>query len=144
MSKTKLPEYLFRAIRKDEIEKGVLIPKVPKHFTSKATFPLKFPINFNNSKEHSIVDHVDPIRLDGKTGYVSTTPKFEIEKYYAKNKKIVKIDTKKFNELNIDAIIVAEVIDSSRIPKPEDEEILLKYDKSDTLPKEIIEEIIEI
>ncbi len=132
-----IPNYLFRALRKEEIEKGnILIPKSIDTFESNPSFPISFPFNFGKSEEHAIDNHQ---KFDGKNNDrgISTSKYFEIAKKYAQeNKYIAIINTEQFDKLGIKAIEVKFALRSNptRIKKPEDNEIILVYEKDGNIP----------
>ena len=141
-------KFLYRALRPIEIERGnQLIPKVsgPDEFASEPMFGIDttFPITFggvdNKVRQHQWMQK----GLD--TSGLSFTPFLERAKFYAKrNKIIVKIDTSNFQELGIKPFDVNEILKHkpNDIAVPEDNEMILTYEKGGEFPKEIIHEII--
>jgi hypothetical protein len=143
-------QYLFRALRKIEIEENnILIPKQNNTNEFKAapvfgidmTFPIDLGSTRNAVRQHQWNQNGLPTRG------ISTTPSYERSLFYAQtNRIIVKIDTSLFEKFNIKTYDVNEILGlrTSDIAVPEDNEIIITYDKEGAFPKEIIAEIIEI
>jgi hypothetical protein len=141
-------QFLYRALREEEINSEfILIPKNTDEFKSDPRFgiDMKFPIKFyceeNAVRQHQWQQNGFPTRG------ISTTPLLERAKFYAqKNKIIVKIDTSLFSELGIKTYDVNKILGfrESDIAVPEDNEIILVYEKDGKFPSEIIVETIKI
>ncbi len=143
-------KFLYRALRKIEIENSnILIPKIFSDnkfiaapvFGIDTTFPIDLGSSANAVRQHQWNQNGLP------TKGISTTPIFERALFYAQtNKIIVKIDTSKFEKFGINVYDVNEILGfrPSDIAVPEDNEIILVYEKKGSFPKEIIIDVIEI
>ncbi len=119
-------EFLFRALRKDEIEAGnVPIPKGQKLFED---------INFTGV----VFDH----QAGKLTLGVSTTPDLDRARVYARDGVVIKINREKIRELQIKELEINKILRSERISKPEDQEVILTRNNPDPFPSEIVEEVI--
>lgn len=134
-------KYLYRALRKEEINAGnILIPKSREPFRSDhifGTMDMNFPIEFG-SVTNAIRQH--QWKQKGfQTSGVSTTPHFERAKFYAKrNGVIVKIDCQLLSKYCIIEYDVDGYLKSGEIAVPEDDEIILVKEDGGSFPKEII------
>ncbi len=141
-------KFLYRALRILEIENNnSLIPKGTEEFLADprfeidTTFPFRFGSVDNAVRQHQWKQSGLPTRG------ISSTPHLDRASFYAdKNKVIVKIDTSRFIEFGITTYDVNELLGfrASDIAAPEDNEIILIYDKDGTFPSDIIVEIIKI
>lgn len=141
-------QFLYRALGKIEIEGGyVMIPKSVLEFKSDpvfgidTTFPFSFYSEDNAVRQHQWEQNGLPTRG------ISSTPIFDRALFYAQtNKIIIKIDTSLFDKLGIRTFDVNEILGfrKSDIAVPDDNEIILVYEKDGPFPSEIINEIIKI
>lgn len=141
-------QFLYRALRSVEIEAdNSLIPKESLEFKSDpifgidTTLPFKFYCEENAVRQHQWQQAGLPTRG------ISTTPFYARALFYAQsNKVIVKIDTSLFDDLGIITFDVNEVLGErpSDIAVPEDNEIILVYEKNGNFPSEIIAEVTKI
>jgi hypothetical protein len=135
-------DYLYRALRKEEIEAGcVLIPKQQRAFQDWPMLGLDttLPFYLGPAEKYAINHH----QRGQETRGISTTPIFERAKYYAsKNKTIVKISRRKLKKNNIKEIIVEE--SGSFKIVPEDHEVILIKLDDEPWSVDIIEEVIRI
>jgi len=141
-------KFLYRALRLIEIEENhILIPKSIQEFKSDPVFGIDttFPIRFY-SEENAVRQH--QWKQKGlPTRGISTTPFYEQALFYAQtNKVIVKIDTALFDKFGIKTFDVNEILGfrKSDIAVPDDNEIILVYQRDGNFPTEIIKEIIKI
>jgi hypothetical protein len=136
---------LYRALRKEEIDKGnILLPKSDELFVAPNIFPQVFPIIFGDTPEHAARIH----QWDGKipTRGISTTPIKDIAfKKYGQNLGVIAIiDRVNLKRFGITEYKVSEVVPEGVIFAPEDEEVILVYEKDDPFPSEIIIEVVEL
>ncbi|MCP4491751.1 MAG: hypothetical protein GY820_31260 [Gammaproteobacteria bacterium] len=137
--------FLYRALNLEEITAGnILIPKSQNTFIGEQRFPITFPMVFGPTENHAVREH----QWDGdfETRGISTSlnKNIVIEKYGAKHGVIAVISRIKLKEHKVKEIIVSSVLHENEILHPEDEEVILIYEKDGTFPKEIISEIIAI
>lgn len=135
-------EFLYRALRIEEINAGnLLLPKEQRIFQDWPQLGLDttLPFILGPTEEYAAYHH----QLGQKTSGVSTTPIFEIAKFYAhENKIIVKISRDLLQDFNIKEIVVSEKCPI--VIKPEDQEVILIKLDDKPWPKEIIQEVIKI
>ena len=87
-----------------------------------------FPIAFGETEEHAVRDH----QWDGKfpTRGASCTSELSVaERYATKSKIVVRIDESKCDSLGVRRIRVRDIVPSTQIIHPEDEEVILVSDK---------------
>jgi hypothetical protein len=142
-----LEKYLYRALRKEEIELGyVLFPKNQEPFKANPRLDIdtRFPFVLGPTTEHAIRQH--QWKQNGfPTRGISTTPHLERAQYYAqKNKAIVKLDRDLFEKHKIMEFVVKDWLEKfpSDIAIPEDDEVILVMEHDGPFPKEIIHEVI--
>lgn len=139
-------QFLYRALRLLEIEENYsLIPKSIEKFTSEPAFgiDMTFPIVFGG--EVNAIRQHQHNRAGRPTRGISTTPHYQQAITYAgEHNIIVKIGTSKFEQLGIRTYDVNKELRQNEIAVPEDNEIILVYDKDGAFPSEIIVEIIKI
>jgi hypothetical protein len=135
---------LYRALRQDEIEAGfVLIPKSQTAFRAHPKLPLVLPVYLGEAEEHAVRDH----QCDGQylTRGVSCTTEWTVALRYARaSNVIVSIDEAVCERLGIRRFRVREHTPLELIIHPEDEEVILVYDKNGVFPKEIVTAVFEI
>ncbi len=135
-------KYLYRALRKEEIEAGIVI--IPKQQRSFEDWPqigidITLPFVLGPTEKYATNHH----QLGQETCGISTTPIFERAKFYAKkNKIIVKISRSKLKKYNIKEIDVNE--SGSFVIVPEDQEVILIKLDNEPWPTDVIQEIIKI
>lgn len=139
---------LYRALRKLEIVSDyILIPKVlhefkaHPHFGIDTAFPILFYSDVNAVRQHQWKQNGFPTRG------ISTTPYYERALFYAQtNKIIVEINVSILSKYSITTYNVNEILKDrpGDIAVPEDNEIILVYEKDGAFPKEIINRIIKI
>jgi hypothetical protein len=138
-------DILYRALNLDEIQAGgVLLPKSQDPFIAPLGFPVPFPAMFGETENHAVRDH----QRDGRfpTRGVSTTTSKDIafDKYGKKSGVIALINRAALRKLGVKEFVVSETLSIGEILHPEDDEVILTYDKDGALPKEIIIEIVKI
>ena len=138
-------KYLYRALRKEEINAGnILIPKLQGPFRSDPRFgiDMRFPIEFG-SETNAVRQHQWEQR-GFQTSGVSATPHFERAKVYTRDYVIVKINRQLFSKYGIKEYVVKEYLGKfpEDIAVPEDDEIILVKEDGGPFPKEIIVEVI--
>ena len=136
---------LYRALRKEEIEKGnILLPKSMEPFKAPLRFPVTFPLTFGDTVSHAIRDH----QWDSKfpTRGISTSPLREVafEKYGKSFGVIANINRDVLVEYGVTEYIVNENIPINEVFAPEDEEIILVYKNEGPLPREINYKVVEL
>jgi hypothetical protein len=135
--------FLYRALRPEEIERGVLIPKSREPFVAHPMLPLILPFSIGERPEHAVRAH----QMGGHfpTSGVSTTPHLKRAEYYAKrHRTIAKVAVERLAAFDIQMFRVSEHIHSSLIFQPEDDEVILVGPDADCFPKEIIADIFEL
>ena len=135
---------LYRALNVAEIEAGyVLIPKSQAPFRAPPRLPNELPFTLSETEENAAREH----QWDGKfpARGVSCTTKWTVAVRYAAKKKImVCIDESKCERFGVRRIRVCDIVPLKLIIHPEDEEVILVFDKDGALPKEIISEVIDV
>lgn len=135
---------LYRALRDAEIEAGkVLIPKSQAPFRAYPKLPLVLPFTLGEREEHAVRDQ----QWDGKypTRGVSCTTEWNVAlRYAAKTKIIVSIDEAKCNRLGIRRFRVRDHVPLQLIVHPEDEEVILVFDRDGAFPREIVNAVFDI
>lgn len=140
--------YLYRALRKEEIDEGcILIPKIIESFRKHPRLPISLPFNLGECEEYAVRQH----QWDGEgipddpTAGISTTPHLERAKKYAREGMIVKIDRSLFERCSIKEYSVNEWLSNrpEDIAVPGDNEVILVNEKG-VFPKEIIVELIRV
>jgi len=141
--------YLYRALRPEKINNGcILIPKSQNPFMAHPRLEIdtRLPFQLGEQEEYAVRQH--QWQQNGfPTSGVSTTPHFERAKYYGKKQKtIVKINRNLLSLHGIKEYIVKDWLKKypGDIAVPEDDEVILVYEKGGNFPTEIIEEIIKI
>jgi hypothetical protein len=135
--------FLYRALRPEEITRGVLIPKSREPFVAHPRLPLVLPFTLGERPEHAVRAH----QWDGlyPTSGVSTTPHFQRAEYYAQHHRtIAKIALERLATFGIQMFRVSDYVDSSLIVAPQDDEVILVYPDAECFPKEIIAEISQL
>src|SRR5262249_3397759 len=135
---------LYRALRDVEIEAGfVLIPKSQAPFRALPRLPLVLPFRLGETDDHAVREQ----QWDGKflTRGVSCTTEWSVAlRYGAKTKIIVRIDESKCDLFGIRRYRVRDHVPSELIIHPDDEEVILVWDKDGAFPKEIVSEVIDM
>ena len=135
--------FLYRALRSEEIARGVLVPKSREPFVAHPMLPLVLPFSLGERPEHAVRAH----QWDGRypTSGVSTTPHLKRAEYYAQcHHFIAKIAVERLAAFGIQMFRVSEHVAPSLIFKPEDDEVILVLPGAECLPKEIIASIFEL
>ncbi|AUD06993.1 hypothetical protein [Spirosoma pollinicola] len=140
-------KYLYRALRRAEIEAGYkLIPKGTMEFVAEPRLDLDvFPMVFGS--ETNAIRHHQWKQNGFTTRGISATPHYERALFYAKrNKVVVRIDTEHFQSLGIRTFDVNESLRERphEIAVPEDDEIILVYEKDGEFPAQIITDVTHI
>lgn len=144
--------YLYRAVRKEEINAGnILIPKSQEPFRSDPIFGTDDMVftaegiefdSVRNAIRHHQWQKGRPYQWQKEqipTSGVSTTPYFKRAKFYAKkNGVIVKIDRQLLNKFNIIEYDIKKYLRQEEINIPEDDEIILVKEEDCLFSKEII------
>lgn len=134
---------LYRALRPEEISRGVLIPKSREPFVAHPMLPQVLPFTLGERPEHAVRAHQWAGRY--LTSGVSTTPHLKRAEYYAqRDRTIASIAIERLAEFRIQMFRVSEHIDSSLIFAPEDDEVVLICPDAACFPKEIIADIFEL
>ena len=135
--------FLYRALRPEEITRGVLIPKSREPFVADPILPLVLPFTLGERPEHAVRAH----QWNGRypTSGVSTTPHLKRAEYYAQHHRtIASIAVDRLAASGIQMFRVSECIDFSLIFAPEDDEVILVYPDAECFPKEIIADVFEL
>jgi hypothetical protein len=137
-------EFLFRALRPEEISGGVFIPRSCGPFVDEPRLPQILPFTLGKRREHAVRAQ----QWDSKkypTSGVSTTPHLKRAKYYGQNHRtIAKIAVDRLDQFRVQMFRVSEHIHSSQICVPEDDEVILVCPDAECFPKEIIADIFEL
>jgi hypothetical protein len=135
---------LYRALRDAEIEAGnILIPKGQAPFRANPKLPLVLPFTLGEREEHAVRDH----QWDGQfpTRGVSCTTEWNVALRYAATAKIiVSLDEAGCNRFGIRRFRVRDYVPVELIVHPEDEELILVWDRDGALPKEIVTAVFDI
>lgn len=135
---------LYRALRDAEIEAGnILIPKSQAPFRANPKLPLVLPFKLGEREEHAVRDH----QWNGQfpTRGVSCTTEWDIALRYAATAKIiVSLDETVFNRFGIRRFRVRDCVPLELIIHPEDEEVILVFERDGAFPKEIIAEVFDM
>jgi hypothetical protein len=135
--------FLYRALRPEEINRGVLIPKSREPFVAEPRLPQMLPFMLGERPEHAVRAH----QWNGRypTSGVSTTPHLKRAEYYAQRHRfIARIAIGRLAASGVQMFRVSEHVHSSLIFAPEDDEVILVCPDAECLPREIIEEIFEL
>jgi len=141
-------KYLYRALRKDEIEtENILISKEQETFEKLPRLGIDTRLHFilGETEEYAVRQH--QWQQEGfPTSGISTTPHFERAKFYARDGVVVKINRSLFKKYGIKEYVVKECLRKypEDIACPEDDEVILVKKDCGHFPKEIIEEVIII
>jgi hypothetical protein len=136
-------EFLYRALRPDEIKRRVLIPKSCGPFIDSPRFPQVFPFAFGERTEHAVRAQ----QWDGQypTSGVSTTPDLKRAEYYAQHDRtIASIAVDRLEACGIKTFRVSEHVHHSLIFKPEDDEVILVCPGGECFPSDIIADIFKL
>jgi hypothetical protein len=136
--------FLYRALRPEEISRGVLIPKACGPFIADPMLPQILPFTLGKRPEHAVrAQQWDSNKYP--TSGVSTTPHLKRAEYYAQNHRtIAKIALDRLDQFNVQTFRVSEYIHSSQLCVPEDDEVILVCVDAGCFPKEIIADIFEL
>ena len=135
--------FLYRALRPDEITRGVLIPKSREPFVAHPMLPLVLPFTLGERPEHAVRAH----QWDGRypTSGVSTTPHLKRAECFAqRHRTIARIAVERLAAFGVQTFRVSEHVDPSLIFAPEDDEVILVCPDAECLPKEIIADVFEL
>jgi len=141
-------KYLYRALRKEEIDAGnILIPRKQETFKKLPLIGIdtRIPFVVGKTEEYAVRQHIQRQQkeLPPSVG-ISTTPHFERAKNYNTNGVIVKINRSLFNKYGIKEYVVKEYLGKflEDIALPEDDEVILVKEGGGDFPKKIIKEVI--
>jgi hypothetical protein len=136
--------FLYRALRLDEINRRVLIPKSCGPFAADPLLPQILPFTLGKRPEHAArAQQWDSDKYP--TSGVSTTPHLRRAEYYARNHRtIAKIAVERFSKFGIQTFVVSEHVDPSLISVPEDDESILVCPDRECFPEEIIVEFLQL
>jgi hypothetical protein len=132
--------FLYRALRPDEISRGVLIPKSCGPFVAEPQLPQVLPFTLGEGPEHAVRAH----QWEGRypTSGVSTTPHLERAEHYAQgHRRIAKIAVARLAQFHVHTFRVADYVEASLICVPEDDEVILVCPETENFPVEIIIDI---
>jgi len=135
--------FLYRALRPEEISRGVLIPKSREPFVAPPMLPQVLPFALGERTEHAVRAQ----QWDGRypTSGVSTTPHRQRAEYYAQNHRTIAIiAVERLAASGIQMWRVSEHIHPSLIFKPEDDEVILVCPGAECFPREIIADAFEL
>ncbi len=136
-------EFLYRALRPQEISRGVLIPKSCGPFVAEPRLPQVLPFTLGERPEHAVRAH----QWEGRypTSGVSTTPHLKRAEHYAqRHRRIARIAVARFVQFHIQTFRVSDYVHASQVCVPEDDEIILVYPDAESFPEEIITDIFEL
>ncbi len=137
--------FLYRALRPEEISRGVLIPKSREPFVAHPMLPQVLPFPLGERPEHAVRAQQWEREDRYPTSGVSTTPHRQRAEYYAQNHRTIAIiAVERLAASGIQMWRVSEHIHPSLIFKPEDDEIILVCPDAECFPKEIIADIFEL
>jgi hypothetical protein len=135
--------FLYRALRPEEVNSGVLIPKACGPFIAPPRLPQVLPFVLGERTEHAVRAH----QWNGEypTSGVSTTPHLRRAEHYAqRHRMIAKIPVERLAQFGIQTFRVSEYVDSSLICVPEDDESILVCPDRECFPGEIIADIFQL
>ena len=135
--------FLYRALRPEEISRGVLIPKSREPFVAPPMLPQVLPFALGERTEHAVRAQ----QWDGRypTSGVSTTPHRQRAEYYARHHRtIASIAVDRLAASGIQMFRVSDHIDPSLIFAPEDDEVILVCPGAECFPREIIADAFEL
>jgi hypothetical protein len=133
-------EFLYRALRPEEISRGVLIPKSCGPFVAEPRLPQVLPFTLGKRPEHAVRAH----QWEGRypTSGVSTTPHLKRAEHYAKgNRTIAKIEVARLAQFHVQTFRVSDYVDPSLNCVPEDDEVILVCPETESFPVEIVIDI---
>jgi len=135
--------YLYRALRKEEIDSGCsLIPRSQGPFVAASKFGIDttFPIPLVPTVENAVRQH--QWKQNGlPTSGVSTTPHLERARFYAAaNGVIVRIDRHLLAQHGIKEYRVKDYLtkDPQNVAVPEDDEVILVKQDGGDFPRDIV------
>jgi hypothetical protein len=135
--------FLYRALRPEEINRGVLFPKACGPFLADPMLPQVLPFTLGKRGEHAVRAHQREGRYP--TSGVSTTPHLKRAEHYAQHHRtIARISVARLAEFQVRTFCVADYVDESLICAPEDHEVILVRPGVESLPAEIIDEIFDM
>ena len=130
---------LYRALRPEEIDRGLLIPKTRDPFIAYPMLPNVLPFKLGKRSEHAVRAH--QWNGDYPTSGISTTPHFHRAEHYAQSHRIiVRIAVEHLVAWGIQTLRVSEYVHPSLIVAPEDDEVILVCPGAEVFPREIIAE----
>jgi hypothetical protein len=136
---------LYRALRREEIDAGgILIPKETTTFL--ASFKCGYQIGdfIGMTEKHAVIDQLTSDKTPTRGVSTTTAKQIAFEKYAKNHRMVALIDRNKLKHFKIKEFIVKEILHPSQILHPEDDEVILVYDKDGAFPKEIIIKVIDI
>jgi len=134
---------LYRALRQEEIVRGLIIPKTRGPFVADPMLPNVLPFTLGKCPEYAVRAH----QWNGQylTSGISTTPHFHRAEHYAqRDRVIVRIAVEHLIAWGIQTFRVSEHVHPSLIFAPEDDEVILFCPGADVFPREIIAEIFDL
>ncbi len=136
---------LYRALRPEEIDAGgILIPKKRAPFLGPLRCGFQTGDCIGMNERHAVIDHQTKGMIPTRGVSTTTSKQIAFEKYSKKHGVVTLIDRTKLKYFGIKEFIVKEILHSSQILNPNDDEIILVYEKDGALPKEIIIKVIDI
>ena len=137
--------FLYRALRPEEISRGVLIPKSREPFVAHPMLPQVLPFPLGERPEHAVRAQQWEREDRYPTSGVSTTPHRQRAEYYARHHRtIASIAVDRLAASGIQMFRVSDHIDPSLIFAPEDDEVILVCPGAECFPREIIADAFEL
>ncbi len=138
-------KYLYRGLKKDEIEARQLIPKGILTFENIKVITANSGGSYDQQKLPPIIQvkaHIDKLPTSG----VSTSTSEEIARKYAGEGYVARISRKNLEAVGIKEIVVKKIINPAYLLKPEDEEIILHWPGKEGIrfPSKIIEDVYKV
>ncbi|MCB2141163.1 hypothetical protein KQH27_00480 [bacterium] len=136
---------LYRALRKEEIDAGgVLIPKEATSFLAPFRCDFQCGDNIGMTEKHAVIDHQTNGLIPTRGVSTTTSKKIAFEKYSKRFGVVALINRSILRNFGIKEYVVNKILHQSQILHPEDDEVILVYEKDGEFPREIISEIIDI
>ena len=138
-------DILYRALRLEEINAGgILIPKETKSFLALLRCGFLTGDCLGMTENHAVKDHQSNGKIPTRGVSTTTLKKIAFEKYSKKHGVVALIDRNKLKQFKIKEYVVKKILHPSQIFNPEDDEVILVYEKDGAFPKKIITEVIDI
>ncbi len=96
------------------------------------------------TEKHAVIEQLTSDKTPTRGVSTTTTKQIAFEKYAINHGMVVLIDRTKLKHFRIKEYIVKEILHPSQILNPEDDEVILVYEKDGAFPKGIIIEVIDI